>query len=208
MELRESQEMSVEALKDELLGILCGSRLPQSLKHAQGVLKWVRQLNPNADLSMELASLGHDLDTCKEEWRIKKDGFQDEQAFKQAHAEKSAKILGEILEKYGIEKELTDRTVQLVASHEYGTDEDSITIMQAESISFFEYNLPLYFLQKGEAHTRDKIRTMWSKLSTEQQPVVRRLFAAYDKGLSDYSHVNEDDWDRLTRIIGEEIQQA
>lgn len=206
MKSPESHENTIEAFKAELFEILRTSRLPQSLKHAEGVLRWVKQLKPDADLAMELASLGHDLDTCKEEWRVKKDGFQDEQTFKQAHAQKSAELLGELLRKYGFDEELITRATQLVTSHEYATDEDSRTIMQAEAISFFEYNLPIYFLQKGEARTRDKIKTMWSKLSAEQQPPVRQIFASYDRTLSDYSHISEEDWGNLTRIINEEIQ--
>ena len=206
MKPRESQEEAVEAFKAELSEILRNSRLPQSLKHAEGVLKWVKQLKPDADLAMELASLGHDLDTCKEEWRIKKDGFTDEHSFKQAHAQKSAELLGELLRKHGFEGELVTRVIHLVANHEYGVDEDSITIMQAEAISFFEYNLPIYFLQKRESRTRDKIKTMWSKLSMDQLSTVRQIFATYDKTLEDYSHIREEDWDNLSRIIHEAIQ--
>ena len=31
---------------------------------------------------MEIACLGHDLDTCREEWRIIKDEHEDEERFK------------------------------------------------------------------------------------------------------------------------------
>ncbi|MBT4722811.1 DUF4202 family protein [Candidatus Falkowbacteria bacterium] len=207
VEFKEPKENTAEAFKSELLEILRTSRLPQSLKHAEGVLKWVKQLKPDSDLAMELASLGHDLDTCKEEWRVKKEGFSSEKSFKQAHAQKSAELLGELLNKHGLETELVQRVVQLVTNHEYGKDEDSTTIMQAEAISFFEYNLPIYFLQKGEARTRDKIKTMWSKLSKEQQPTVQQFFTNYDKTLSDYSHISEEDWSKLIEIINEENWQ-
>lgn len=206
VEFKQSKENPIETFKVELLKILHNSRLPQSLKHAEGVLKWVKQLKPDADLAMELASLGHDLDTCREEWRVKKEGFPDEKSFKQAHAQKSAELLGKLLNKYGLETELVKRVVQLVTNHEYGKDEDSTIIMQAEAISFFEYNLPIYFLQKGEARTREKIENMWSKLSTEQQPIVQQFFTNYDKALSDYLHISEEDWAKLTKIINNEIQ--
>jgi hypothetical protein len=206
MELKEPKENPIEGFKFELLNILCNSRLPQSLKHAEGVLKWVKQLKPDADLAMELASLGHDLDTCKEEWRIKNEGFSDENSFKQAHAQKSAELMGELLHKHGLGTELIERVMQLVANHEYGGNEEATTIMQAEAISFFEYNLPIYFLQKGKVRTREKIKTMWSKLSKEQQPTVQQFFTNYDKTLSDYSHVSEEDWGKLRIILKKEIQ--
>ena len=155
---------------------------------------------------MEIACLGHDLDTCREEWRIIKDEHEDEERFKKAHAQKSAELLRELLHKHGIDESAISRVSNLifsVANHEYGVDKDSITLMQAEALSFFEYNLPIYFLQKGEARTREKIGTMWSKLSAEQQPIVRQIFTSYDRSSKDYFRLRKEDWDNLMRVINE-----
>ena len=201
MKSRESHEEKVEAFKAELLEILRNSRLPQSFKHAEDVKNWVLKLKPNADLAMELASWGHDLENCKEETRVKREDFDDEKTFKQAHAQKSSELLDELFRKYGLNEELITRTVHLVANHEHGVDEDSNTLMQSEAISFLGYNLPIYFLQKGEARTRDKIKTMWSKLSVKQQSTVRQLVSNYNKTLEDYSHIDEEDWTYLLSMI-------
>jgi hypothetical protein len=205
MLLAEDLETNFEALKAELLEILGNSRLPQSLKHAEGVATWVKRLKPDADIAMEIASLGHDLDTCKEEWRVRKKDFHDERSFKQAHAQKSAELLEVLLVKYELGEEMIARIKHLVANHEYAVDEDSQILMQAEAISFFEYNLPIYYIQKGETRTQEKIRTMWSKLSGYQQSIVQQLVISYDRKLTDYSHIREENWNNLIRIIQEVI---
>ncbi len=44
--------------------------------HSQSVWQWVLQLKPDADIALQIAALGHDIDRSFQDYRIMKHGLQ------------------------------------------------------------------------------------------------------------------------------------
>ena len=78
--------------------------------------------------------------------RAQYDDFDD---FKAAHAENSARILKKIMEGFEVEKDLIEEVFRLVCHHETGGDPRSDLIRDADALSFFEVNLPMYLEREG-----------------------------------------------------------
>ncbi len=205
MKTPETNEVRWDAMHAEIIEILKESRLPQSLGHAQGTVSWVKQLKPNADLSMEIAAMCHDLDRCKKEWMVNKKGYPDMRSFKVAHAQKSAGLTRGYLEHYGFDAGVIDRVVHLISNHEYGVDEDTNILMKAVVFSFFEYNLPLYFYEKKNEgdRVRRKISEMYSKLPPGDQMTIKIMVGMYNRSLPIYEHLTGGDWKELSELINE-----
>ena len=199
----ESNEERWDVLEAEFFEIFKTSRLPQSLEHARGTLNWVKKFNSNVDLAMEIAAIGHDLDRCKDEWKVEKEDHPNERSFRVAHAQKSAELVCDFLREHGFDSELIARVQYLITHHEYGVDEETINLMRADCFSFFEYNFPLYCKQKGEASTRNKIRLMFEKLLSEDQEEIRAMVVNYDRDLADYNELTDQDWGNVYRLLEE-----
>jgi len=148
------------------------SKVPEDPLHAENTLDWVLKLMPEADEALKLAALGHDIDRAIETRRVQKNRFRSFDEFKAAHATNSAEILGSILEECGVEECVRFEVCRLVSLHETGGDERSDILKNADSLSFFQDNLPLYFARNGWMET--KRRAMWgyARLSPELRQIV------------------------------------
>jgi len=65
--------------------------------------------------------------------------------FKAHHAHHSAEIIRGIMLEVQFEENVIDNVYHLICQHEIGGDPRSDLIKDADSISFFDVNLPLYF---------------------------------------------------------------
>ncbi len=144
---------NIECAKQKILQIVSTSKLPEDLPHAKNTLKWLLRLKSEADESLRLAALAHDIDRAGEHTKVKRSDFKDYSSFKAAHAKHSAKILQSILEKCKVEKSVVEESCRLVSLHEVGGDDRSDLLMYADSISFFDVNLPHYFRREGWEET-------------------------------------------------------
>ena len=136
---------NIEFANQNILQIVAISKLPEDLPHAKNTLKWLLRLQPKADESLRLAALAHDIDRAGEHTKVKRLDFKDYSSFKAAHAKHSAEILQSILEECKVEKSVVEESCRLVSLHEVGGDDRSDLLMYADSISFFDVNLPHYF---------------------------------------------------------------
>jgi chemotaxis protein histidine kinase CheA len=171
----ENQTEQIAACRQEIIEILNHSRLPQSLGHAQRTEHWLEQLLPTADELLKIAALGHDLDTCREPWRILRLADEAEQAFKKRHAEKSAELISTILHRYNFPETDINKVKQMVADHENGETELGKILMWAESLAFLEYNVPFYLKQKGSDKTKSKVQEMFNRLPPHLQEIAKPL---------------------------------
>lgn len=149
--------------------------MPEDPLHAENTLAWLIHLKPDADEALRLAALGHDIERAIQTRRARKDRFSTFQEYKQAHAENSARIIRSILEECGMGKRLTERICRFVRLHETGGDESSNILRNADSLSYFQNNLPLYFDRNGWSET--KKRSMWgyARLSPEHRHIVAQF---------------------------------
>jgi hypothetical protein len=148
------------------------SKVPEDPLHAENTLAWVLKLMPEADEALQLAALGHDIDRAVETLRVRKNRFPSFDEFKAAHASNSADILGSILEECGVEEAITKEVCRLVRLHETGGDERSDILKNADSLSYFENNVPLYFVRNGRLETKRRAAWGYARLSPQLRPIV------------------------------------
>ena len=154
-------------IKNEILQILSHSAIPEDYEHALNVLKWVNRLKPDADFPLRIASIGHDIERALPEQKVQRMNFPSYDDFKRAHAENSAKIVNEILSMYPIAQDVIERVHYLIANHEFGKEGDlDLTILKdADSLSFFEINLPYYLHREGEQETYIRMQWGYNRMS-------------------------------------------
>jgi len=132
----------------KIIEIIGNSEVAEDRRHAENTIEWLVRLRPNANLALLLAALGHDIDRATPE-RIRREAFDDYDAFKAAHAERSAALLADIFAECGVEEEIAREACRLVHLHEVGGDPDADLLRDADSLSYFDVNLPLYYQREG-----------------------------------------------------------
>jgi len=166
---------SIELAERRIRAILAGSSVPEDLRHAENTLEWLQRLDPQVDQALKIAALAHDIDRAVDAKKVHRSDYDDYDAFKGAHARNGAKILRAILDKCGVDQSLTDDACRLVTHHEAGGDPRSDLLRDADGISFFEVNLPLYYQREGWQET--KRRSIWGyqRLSARLKEVVKNM---------------------------------
>lgn len=164
-------------IKNEILQILSHSTVPEDYEHALNVLKWVHRLKPDADFPLRIASIGHDIERALPEQKVQRMNFPSYGDFKKAHAENSAKIVDEILSRYPIAQDVLERVHYLIANHEFGKegDIDLAILKDADSLSFFEINLPYYFHREGEKETYFRMQWGYDRMSGKAKGFLKKL---------------------------------
>ncbi|MEH6823232.1 MAG: DUF4202 family protein [Motiliproteus sp.] len=166
---------SLECAKQEIRRAIAGSQVPEDPRHADNTLDWLLRLAPDADETLQLAALAHDIDRAIEEIKVRRADFDDYDAFKAAHARHGAELLRPILTACGVEPAIVDETCRLVTVHEVGGDRRADLLKDADSISYFDVNLPLYYQREGWAET--KRRSLWGyrRLSATAKEIVKNI---------------------------------
>ena len=165
-------------LKDielEIETIISKSQVPEDSIHSKNTREWVLKLKPEADMALQIAALGHDIERSIEERKIKRENFTDYDDFKKAHSHNSATILQEILLKYDVKQDFIDKVVDLVLWHEFGGTPEANILKYADSISFFDVNLPFYFQRNSERETAFRMKWGYKKLSRVAESIVRNF---------------------------------
>ena len=137
---------------------IAGSSTPEDPAHADNTLYWLLRLKPDADVALQLAALGHDIDRASPD-KVRRQDFSDYDSFKAAHARHGAEILEALLRRHGIPDALVERTGELVRRHEVGGTPDADILKDADSLSYFDTNLPLYLQREGEEEALR--RSLW-----------------------------------------------
>lgn len=155
--------------------IIAGSSVPEDLIHAENTLEWLLRLDPQAGQALQIATFAHDIERALENTKIQRMDFDDYDAFKASHANNSAKVLMEILTECGIETAISAEACSLVSLHETGGNANADLLMNVDSISYFDVNLPLYYEREGWEET--KRRSVWGyqRLSTKGKEIVKKL---------------------------------
>ena len=167
----------MQAIEQEIEHVLSHSPVPEDRLHAKNVKDWILRLKPDADWSLQIAALAHDIERALPGEKVLRKDYGDYDAFKQAHAHNSARIISDILRKYPFMKESKRRVTYLVEHHELGddtTDPDLSVLKDADGLSFFETNLPHYYSREGEEETLFRMRWGYQRLSEQARETVRR----------------------------------
>ena len=164
-----------ECAKQKIRLYIARSGVPEDPRHADNTLKWLLCLEPDAGTALQLAALAHDIDRATEEIKVKRAHFDDYDAFKAAHARNGAEILRPILTECGVQRDIVNETCRLVAAHEVGGDHFSDTLKDADSISYFDVNLPLYYEREGWTETKRRSRWGYRRLSARAKEIVKHI---------------------------------
>ncbi len=166
---------NIDCAKQKIRAVIAGSRVPEDPRHADNTLEWLLHLEPDAGEALQLAALAHDIDRAIEKVKVRRADFDDYDAFKAAHARHGAELLRPILTACGVARDIVDEACCLVEVHEVGGDPDADLLKDADSISYFDVNLPLYYQREGWAET--KRRSLWGyrRLSTRARKIVENI---------------------------------
>ncbi len=144
----------LERVRARISEVIAGSSVPEDPGHSVNTLEWLLRFEPCADEALQIAALGHDIDRAVEENKVLRANFSDYDDFKAAHAGHSAEMLVEILRQCGVEdRTLVDEIDRLVRVHEVGGDARSDLLVDADSLSYFDVNLPLYRARNSRKET-------------------------------------------------------
>ena len=158
--------------KTKIREIVALSTVHEDPAHSRNTLAWLLKLKPDADDSLQITALGHDIERSLEKRKVRCADYTNYDEFKVAHARNSAEILREIMLECSVQGHIIEDVYRLMCNHETGGDQRADLIRDADSISFFEVNLPLYF--ERSAYKETKRRCIWGykRLSAKAKPHV------------------------------------
>jgi len=166
-----------DSLKKEIEKILQKSPLKFELVHSELTLKYVLKLKPDADEALRIAALAHDFErgiTGITEKDIK-DFSSDLVKFKKEHGIRSAKFVSELMKKNDYDENTIIKTAKLIENHEFGGDEETNILVDADSLAYFEYNTPFTLERMGVERTKNKIKFMYKRMSEKAKRIVHQL---------------------------------
>lgn len=152
--------------------IISGSVVPEDPLHADNTVSWLHRLESGADAALSLAAYAHDIDRANDDTKVQRGDFSDYDAFKAAHAEHGAAIVRNILADEGLPEEFIADCCELIRRHEVGGTPRADLLRDADSISYFDVNLPLYYQREGWDETLRRCRWGWLRLSPRAQQHV------------------------------------
>ncbi len=158
--------------KKRIGGIIERSLVPEDPIHAKNTLEWLLKLKPDADEALKIAAYGHDIERAIENRKVRREDYKSYDDFKKSHALNSADILKEIMEECNVRSELVKDVFNLVCHHETGGDGRADVLSYADSISFFQVNLPYYFARNSLEDTKRRFLWGYMRLPDNLKTVV------------------------------------
>lgn len=163
----------VKVMIEKTIGL---STVPEDSIHSKNTLQWLLRLKPDADEGLQIAALGHDIERAIDEQKVKRQDFEDYDAFKHAHARNSASILRELMLDNGIsDPKFIDDIYTLVCRHEVGGDPRSDVLKDADSLSYFDVNLPHFYRREGWEDTLDRCLWGYRRLSENGKAMLHEI---------------------------------
>ena len=160
-------------IESEIERIISKSEIPEDSEHSKNTRAWILRLKPEADMALQIAGLGHDIERSIKELKINRENYTCYDDFKMAHARNSAKVLRELLAQYDLVKIIRDKVVNLVTHHEFGGSPEANILKEADSISYFDVNVQFYFQRNSKSETAFRIMWGYQRLSDEGKAIVR-----------------------------------
>ena len=163
-------------LTEAIERVIAQSSLTEDPIHSKNTLQWLLRLKPGADEGLQIAALGHDIERAIEERKVKRQDFVDYDAFKQAHARNSAGILRDLMLENGFsDSKFVDDVYTLVCRHEVGGDPRSNILKDADSLSYFDVNLPHYYQRNGREETLRRCLWGYRRLSQHGKAMLHEI---------------------------------
>jgi hypothetical protein len=161
-------------LKLEIAKILSKTEFKLENAHSLDTLKWVKEIDTNANEYLQIAALAHDIDRGVSP-RIIRETNEEYSDYKKRHAKRSSQLIADLMLKYNYPKNLINKTSHLVKNHEVGGDTETTILMDADSISFFSCNLEWYYKYKGLEETKNKIMFMYKRATPRAKQIIKEI---------------------------------
>lgn len=172
-----SSAEALELVRAQISDVIAGSSVPEDPGHSINTLEWLLKMKPDADEALQLAALGHDIDRAANASKVLRANYADYDDFKAAHAKHSAEMLLEILERCGVnDPALAAELYRLVCVHEVGGDARSDLLMDADSLSYFDVNLPLYRERNSREETLRRCVWGYRRLSDRSKTLATQFY--------------------------------
>ncbi len=143
--------------------------------HSLNTLEWLLKLQPDADEISQLAALAHDIERARSD-RLRPKMFRTYDEYKSAHALRGAEIAKQILQEVGYNDQAAERLFEMIKYHEVGNGNPEVAaLMNADSISYFDFNIEEYLRQAGEEKTKEKILFMRGRASESAQKIIDEI---------------------------------
>lgn len=161
---------------------------------------WLKKLYSGADEAMIVAAIAHDIERAflkNRKPRLESVSW-DNKKYNLRHGKRSARFVVDFLRKQGQKPKFISRVKHLITYHELGGDEERNLIKDADSLSFFENNIPLFLFRTKELNkftrkkwTKDDLREkfdyMFNRISSVKARKLALLF--YKKALRDLEKI-------------------
>jgi len=165
----------VNCVKKKIEKIILKSPVPEDSLHSKNTLEWLLKLKPDADEALKIAALGHDIERAIEERKVRREDFSSFDEFKKGHALNSANIMAKIMRECAISEVFANDVFSLVAYHEIGGGERANLLKEADTISYFDVNLPLYYRRHSTDEVKRRVLWGYKKLPKSLQEVVAKM---------------------------------
>lgn len=161
--------------KDKIAEVVSHSEKEEDPKHSLNTLYWILELKPDAGEILQLAALAHDIERGMP-IRMTMDTFETYEAYKDAHATKAAEMASQIARDSGYSEQDADRLFAIIKDAETGNDDPDVNLlMDADSISFFDYNIEFYFKAKDEQRLKKKMHFAYDRASDKAKKIIDRI---------------------------------
>ena len=161
-------------IKKRIEGIIERSLVPEDRVHAKNTLEWLLKLKPDAGEALKIAAYGHDIERAIENRKVRRKDYKSYDDFKKGHALNSAGILKEIMEDCNVRRGLVNDVFNLVRHHETGEDGADV-LNHADAVSFFQVNLPYYFVRNSLEDTKGRFLWGYKRLPEYLKRVVAKF---------------------------------
>ena len=174
----------LRSIESEIERIITQSEVPEDPQHSRNTRAWVLRLKPGADAALQIAALGHDIERSMKELKVRREDYTDYNEFKMAHAENSARVLDDLLSGFDLDETVRQRVTDLVSHHEFGGNPEADILKDADSISYFDVNVPFYSRRHSRRETAFRMMWGYQRLSREARSIVRN-FSYDDVGIEE-----------------------
>lgn len=148
--------------------------------------KWLLLLNPNASYASRIAAQVHDIGRLGDksvQYKGEPGDITAYLAYKQEHAKECAEAAKAKLIEFGATAALTEKIEYIVAHHDvprvdasFQYSEEVQGVVDADSLSFFQFNAPTYIKQHEEKPERIKMKVkfMYNRMSERAKHLLHK----------------------------------
>ena len=184
----------ISSLKKTLEDIMAPTK---ELAHGAETLQWLLKIKPNSDWQIQISAFAHDIERAvpfvegKYPPKPEKDDHNSYDSYKQAHALRSAEIVGIIMkDQHFLDSDIA-KVYSAIKNHEIGGDTDSDLVRNADSIRWFDKGFIKYIEKSGLNGAKEKGWWMFKRANKETKELILSL--TFDESIKQYIKNNVSD---------------